>query len=477
MSMESVESRESLDVNLGGVGRLVQRRWLPATGVFLLTVAAAAFVASLQKETYLATAKLLFRADPTATLTGVGEGVSALDPLVRTENPLMTEVEVISSRSLIEQVVDDLALENENGQPKSVSDIRQNLTVEIVGGADVLKIAYQSEDPEEAAAVANKLSEVYIADNVTASRAKASQARELIESQLPQAETFVANSEAALRQFKEENGVIAIDSESQSVIGNLQDLDTQILSTQAALVEATTRSTQLGSSLNLGLEDALTMSDLSQSPAIQGVLQELQQAERTLASQSGFYTDESPVVRTSQAQVERLSELLEEEVAVLVGGQQVPEEFLQMGQTRQALVSQFLDSEVQRLSLASRLQALNESRVAYQNRSTALPRLEQQESELQRNLEVARLNYQTLLQRLQELKVAENQSTGNAQLIESALVPSNPQSNSAIILLAGVLIGALLAATLVFLLELSDYLNQRGRLQKRSPMELGAIEK
>lgn len=466
--MESVEAREELDVNVGQVSRLVKRRWLPALGVFFLTVAASALVASLQKEMYVATAKLLFRIDRTSALTGVGEGLSEYNPLVRAENPLVTEVEVIQSRPLIEQVVSDLNLDNESGGSRKVSSVRNNLSVDIIGGADVLRLSYESDDPEESAAVVNKLSDLYIDASAALNRAKASQARELIESQLPQAESFVQESESAFREFKEENGVVAIERDSQSVVDNLQELDSQILSTQASLVEATSRSTQLSDNLGLNLDDALIMNEVSQSPAIQGVLQDLQQTERTLATQRGFYTDESPAVRTTQAEAEQLADLLEEELSALVGSQNVPEQFMQMGQTRQELVSQFLDSEVQRLSLASRLDALNSSRSSYQARSNVLPRLEQQESELRRRLEVARLNYQTLLQRLQDLKLAENQATENVQVIEPALVPSRSKSNSGIIILAGVLIGALLAATLVFLLELNDHTVQRSQVRRKT---------
>ncbi|MEB3212605.1 MAG: GumC family protein [Leptolyngbyaceae bacterium] len=470
MSTESIGTREELDINAGQVTRLIQRRWLPALGVFLLTVAASALVASLQKETYEATAKMLFRLDRTASLTGVGEGLNELDPLVRAENPLVTEVEVISSRPIAEQVISELSLENNSGQPLSPSAIRQNLSVDIVGGADVVQVSYQGEDPEQVAAIANKVAEVYIERTASSSRAKASQARELVESQLPEAETFVQESEEALRIFKENNGVVAIDSDSDAVVANLQELDTQILATQAALVEATTRSNQLGENLGLSLDEALLMNDLSQSPAIQGVLQDLQEAERTLATQRGFYTDESPVVRTAQAEVEQLAALLSNELSALAGRADVPDRILQAGATRQDLTAQFLEAEVERLSLASRLEALNTSRGSYQSRSNALPRLEQQESELRRRLEVARLNYQTLLQRLQELKLAENQSAENVQLIEPALVPNRAQTNTLTFILAGVLIGALLAATLVFLLELNDSTVHQTQARKRSQL-------
>ncbi|MGF1496345.1 MAG: GumC family protein [Elainellaceae cyanobacterium] len=471
-------SRSGLDVELGGVVGLVRRRWLLAVGVFVATVAIAGVAATLVEESYRASAKLLFRTDRTANLTGVGEGVSELDPLVRTQNPLVTEVEVMTSRPLLQQVVDELGLTGPGGDPRGAGSIRRQLQVEVLGGADVLRVSYEGDDPEEAAAIVNKLAEVYIEANRISNQAKASQARELLESQLPQAEAFVQESEEALRNFKETNGVIAaIEQEAESMVRAMQDIDTQILSTQAALEEASTRVEELQQQLGLGVEEALVVSDLSQSPGVQGVLQELQEAERSLASQRGFYTDESPSVIAAKGEVESLQDLLGEEIARVVGRQAgIPSSYIQTGQTRQSLIAEYLASDVARQSLASRLAALNGAQAAYRSRSDVLPRLEQQQAQLQRKLEVARLNYQTLLQRLQELRVAENQVDGNASIIEPAEAPNRPQTRQqTIIILVGVLLGICFAATVVFIFELADGEAQR-QIRAARRQSLGPVE-
>ncbi len=49
-------------------------------------------------------------------------------------------------------------------------------------------------------------------------------------------------------------------------------------------------------------------------------------------------------------------------------------------------------------------------------------KLEQEQRELERQLEAAQSTYQTLLKKLQEVKVQENQNIGNARIIEPALV-------------------------------------------------------
>jgi uncharacterized protein involved in exopolysaccharide biosynthesis len=456
--MDTLHNRESLDLDASQYLRVAKHHWVPAVVAFISTVAIAAVVAHLQAPSYKAQAKLLFKIDRTPALTGLGEGAGGLDPIVKSQNPLTTEVEVISSKPLLQKVIDNLNLTNERGKSLSPANLGRTLDIQILGGADVLQIAYESNDPEEAAAVVNELAHVYIENNALANRAETSEARELVATQLPQAEEFVRKSESALRQFKEENQVIALDEEAKSVVAVTQNLDSQILATQAELDEAAARSNQLRSQLGLSAQEAMMVSDLSQSSAVQGVMQELQGVRRQLAIERSFYTDESPLVIQYQAREDSLRELLQGEIETIAGREgRVPERFLQVGQQRQALITGLLELEIQRLGLARRAESLYNSRMLYKNRAETLPRLEQRQGELDRQLQVARLTYQTLLQRLQELQVAEDQASGNASVLEPASVPQNPSSTKTnIILSLGVLLGALFAVTLVFLLEMND---------------------
>jgi capsular exopolysaccharide synthesis family protein len=112
---------------------------------------------------------------------------------------------------------------------------------------------------------------------------------------------------------------------------------------------------------------------------------------------------------------------------------------------------------VERLGLANRLASLSNAQAAYKQRVNILPRLEQQQRELERRLEAAQSTYEILLKKLQEVRVAENQNMGNARIIEFALVPGNASNREKILILAfGNLAGILLAIATIFILEVSD---------------------
>ena len=54
----------------------------------------------------------------------------------------------------------------------------------------------------------------------------------------------------------------------------------------------------------------------------------------------------------------------------------------------------------------------------YKQRINSLPKLKEEEREIQRRLEAAQSTYETLLKKLKEIEAAENQNIANARIIE-----------------------------------------------------------
>lgn len=453
-----MESRESIDLDFSRYLLTIKRRWLPAVTIFAITVTSAVFATRFLKQSYQAEGKLLFKVDRTSVLTGVGGGTEELRPLVSTQNPLSTEIEVVYSKPLLQNTIDAIGLKNKKNQPVTPEDIKRKLTVKIIGGTDVLRIAYESSTAEEAATVVNKVMSLYIQKNILTNRAEAAAAREFIAQQLPKTEAAVRKVEASLREFKEKNNVVSLPEEAKTAVAAIAALDSQITTLRAQLQETVARSAALGNTVGLSAQEAIAVSALSQSPAVQGVLKELQAVETQLANQRSIYREESPTIASLKDKETILKVLLQQQIQQVVGSQiQIPERLLQIGDLKQNLIKDFLAAEVQRLSLAKQLASLSSSQTAYQKRVNILPKLEQDQRDLERKLEAAQSTYATLLKKMQEAQVAENQNTGNARIIEEATVPEKPESGSkAKIIALGVLLGALFSTTTILLLEISD---------------------
>ncbi|MBW4564850.1 MAG: polysaccharide biosynthesis tyrosine autokinase [Mojavia pulchra JT2-VF2] len=460
-----MESRESIDLDLGRYLSMLKRHWLPATTIFAATVALSALATTFMKPSYESEGKLLFKI-PSFNVVGSnllpnsleGADTGDLKSLVATQNPISTQIEVISSPVLLQRTIDELQLKDDKGEALEVEALEKALTLKIIGGTDVLLLNYKSREPEEAARVVNTIMNLYLENDILTNRSEAEATRQFMARQLPKHKAAVQEAEVALRIFKQKNNVVDLLEETRSAVGIIGNLDNEINNIKAQLDEANAQSNELRQKVDLNSQEAMSASALSQSPAVQGILTQLQDIERQLATERSRFLDDNPVIVNLEARKANLKELLDKEVEQTSGGQtRVQQGLLQIGELKQNLIRDFLQSEVQRLGLAQRLSSLYNSRTAYAQRVKILPQLEQKQRELDRRLQVAQSTYQTLLQKVQELQLAENNNTSNARIIAKALIPKKPVLGmKPIVLLLGVMFGAFLATTAVVFLETRD---------------------
>ena len=465
MSEKSMESRESIDLDLSRYLLILKRWWLPATAIFAATVMLSAIATQFMKPSYEAEGKLLFRI-PSFKVVGSnlfptnaeGGDPGDLKSLLATQNPINTQIEVISSPNLLQRTIDKLQLKDEEGKPLEVEKLQNSLKLKIVNGTDVLGISYTSRDPEQSAAVVNTIMSLYLENDILTNRSEAAATRQFMAKQLPKTQEAVNNAEVALRIFKQKHQIADLSEETRSAVATIGNLDNEMNTVKAQLDEVNAQTNELRQKVELNSQEAIAVSALSQSPAVQGVLTQLQDTDRQLAIERSRFLDDNPVIINLEAKKASLKSLLQEQIGQTVGNQtQIPQSQLQIGELRQNLIQSFLQSEIQRFGLAKRLSSLSNSRFAYEQRVKILPQLAQNQRELERKVEVAESTYQTLLKKVQELQLVENTNTASSRIIVPALVPNKPVTGKKIIiLLLGVMFGLFLATTTVLFLSMRD---------------------
>ncbi|MEH2178861.1 GumC family protein [Nostoc sp.] len=465
MSEKSMESRESIDLDLKRYLLILKRWWLPATAVFTVTVMLSGIAVLLMRPEYEAEGELLFRV-PSFKVAGnnlypdtsEGGDPGDLKPLVATQNPISSQIEVISSPTLLQRTIDKLQLKDNDGDPLEVKELLKLLNLKIVGGADVLRITYKSHDPEEAAAVVNTIMRFYLENDILTNRSEAGATRQFMAKQLPTTQAAVNNAEVALRIFKQKHQIADLSEETKSAVATIGNLDNEIDTVKAQLNEVNAQTNELRQKVELNSQEAIAVSALSQSPAVQGILTQLQDTDRQLAVERSRFLDDNPIIINLEARKANLKSLLQQQVGQTIGNQtQVPQNLLQIGELRQSLIQNFLQSEIQRFGLTQRLSSLYNSRASYEQRVKVIPQLAQNQRELERKVEVAESTYQSLLKKVQELQLVENTNTPNSRIIAQALVPEDPTLIKPIIVLVlGVMFGLFFASTTVLFLAMRD---------------------
>ena len=142
-------------------------------GVFLVIVLPALLATALRKPSYIATAKVQIstqRSDPTLQPTDL----TRLETIQLNESLVNSEVHVISSRDLLEQVVLKLSPSRDGASPQKenaktplygeqILTMSQNLAVTPIKASNVIQIDYKHSDAMVATRVVNRVVDEYLA--------------------------------------------------------------------------------------------------------------------------------------------------------------------------------------------------------------------------------------------------------------------------------------------------------------------------
>ena len=261
----------------------------------------------------------MFKQNNAKLLTGVGEEVGTLKPLLNNQTPLSTQIEVITSYPVLLQTIEKLQLEDEEGNPLNPDTLEKKLEIKLIGGSDVIQVSSQDEDPETAAAVVNTLMDVYIQEQIRGNQAEPAVAKEFINKQLPQVESNVARAEAALRRFKEANNVIDLKKEAESTVLQIGTLNRDIAGIAAQLQGTLAQSSTLQGQLGLSLQQAIALNQVGNSPTVQSMLTEIGTTETELARERQRFKDQHPSVVSLEDKKADLSRRLRQEIRRGVG--------------------------------------------------------------------------------------------------------------------------------------------------------------
>ncbi|WP_039727547.1 GumC family protein [Leptolyngbya iicbica] len=439
------------------MNRSIRESGLLAIGAFTACVALSVFASTRVKPTYTADAKLLFtKEDTTSAFTDfAGGGGDRLESLLNDQTPLTTQMQVIQARPILQETVEILGLQDEEGELLTADSLRDGLEVGIVSGTDVLEINYVSEDPDTSAAVVNTIIDRYREYSITQNRAEASEAKEFLLAQLPQSELAVRQAETELRDFLEQNNIGVLEDEAISLVNQIERLAGEAATVQSTLEGTRAQANALQSKLGLTADQAFLVGTIRQNPGVQEALLDLQEVEREMAAEGAQFKPNSPVMRQLQSRKDSLEGFLREQIAQAGGGSRFSLSAIQGAgaagdDIAQVLIQDFVNTEVSYIGLEQQLATLRNAQATYQQRLSSIPSLSAQKRALERRVAVAEDTYSALLTRVQELQVQENEATYNTRIIEPATPPLTPDGGSKKKYLAvGVFAGAVVALAIV----------------------------
>ncbi|MEL7168954.1 MAG: polysaccharide biosynthesis tyrosine autokinase [Bacteroidota bacterium] len=300
---------------------------------------------------------------------------------------------------------------------------------------DAIRISARSTIPAEAALIANVYAQEYIRRTQETSRASVSASREFLQTQVDKWADELSSRENDLQVFMSRENAIALNEESSFLVQQLSQLEAR--RDEAEIEAQLTRATLDARNAEL---EAIRPS-LAERLA-SGVDQEIQAAlERKvqLEEQVEAIYLRNPALRTDDVVPENVGEL-RRQIAALQGrirtlSDQYVQEMLavggmdpsQEGLTQVAQLQRtIIEGRITLSGLDARIGSLRDRITEYEQQLSQVPAQAIELAQLQRGRQSAEQTYLMLVNKLQELRVAEESELGYAELIRRALAPSFP---------------------------------------------------
>ena len=234
---------------------LVRHRWWMVGGFVVLATPVVA-ITMLTTPIYLATAKLLVaeQQGPSVNIAGPGSAApqQSMDP--------RTQREVVRSRALARQVIDELRLwdtaefgplaqgSTDEEKANSLADaFLGRLFVDASVETRLLTIGFESADPVLAAKAANGVAARYIERDRESRLKVATDSTEWLTQRLNEQRLQVAKSEAALQQYRESRDANSLDGRQNIVVQKLGDLNIAVTRAKTERIGKETQFRQLES--------------------------------------------------------------------------------------------------------------------------------------------------------------------------------------------------------------------------------------
>ena len=431
-------------MNIRRILAVIRRRSLlfitAAVAVFLLT----GMVTLELTPHYMATAQVLIdtQKENVVDVEQVAPGLAADTSTVD------TQVEVLRSRAMVEQVTDTLHLDHitefrrvaEKGEPKSPAAERQrlidavakNLKVTRAGLTNVIGVSFRSKSPVLAAEVANAFARAYTEKQISAKAGANSDATRFLSARVDELRGQVEAAEAAVARYKAANGLLSAQGNTLTE-ADISNLSQQVATAKASEAEEMARLNTARAQLRGGSNGGDVGAALD-SPVVQQLRSQRAQVSRQVADLQQRYTPNYPDLMRAQKQLNDLDLQIQAEIQRVISN----------------LDAQSQVAHQRAASIEGSLRA-KQSVLAANNGASV------QENELERRAESLRTLYQAFLDRLQQTTAQQGLQEPDSHMLSTAEVPSSPSTpNIPIMLVGGLALGLMAGAALAAVVELLD---------------------
>ena len=435
-----------------GVVLLRRNIWLVAA-IVAIAIAAAVVLTMLQTPRYTAMSTVEINEQAEDVLGAELETDRNANSSWDIDLFLNTQLEILRSRALAERVerrlnlaanerfftamqAPDVAGSQQARFNTAVGLVEANFTASLPRDTRIAELSFTSTDPNISADVANAYAAEFIQSNLQRKFDSSAYARSFVAEQLEEARVQLEGSERELNAYARQAGLIRTrdpsneDAEAAGSVtaSSLMQLNESANNAQAARIEAEARWNSERAQPLFASQTVLA------SPTVQALMAKRADVQARLESARARYLPDHPSIRTLEAELATVEANLNSAA----------------NEARNSVRAQYQAAAAAEQRLRARVGTLQGATLAEQDRSVRY-------NTLAREADTNRSIYDGLLQRYRELNASSGITASNIAIVDEAQVPNSPSSpNMRRNVLVALLLGAALAAALVFLRDQID---------------------
>lgn len=376
------------------------RRWY-GIGVAWLVGVAGWLWAYLTPDEYEASARVYID-----TQTMLKPLMSGLTVAPNMEQIVSMMTRTLISRPNMEKVARMVDLDVRAKTPKEMEALLDGLARDIklnaARGADLYTITYRHRDPQVAKRVVQSLLTILVEGSLGTKRKDTDAARRFIEDQLRNYEEKLVAAEKALKEFKQKH-VGLMPGEGGDYFTKLANAQQALAEAQLALREAESRRDQL--KRQLADEEPTVKGEVPQATANPEIDARIQEQQKRLDQLRLVYTEQHPDVVATKRLIAQLEQQKQEEAkkrkpSAAGAGASANPFYQQLGIA-------LAEAEANVASLRARVGELSGRYNQLKTAVNMLPQVEAELTQLTRDYEVHRANYEQLLKRRESAEISE----------------------------------------------------------------------
>lgn len=403
---------------------LFKWKWLVA-GAFAAVFLPVTIMSFFQPTSYRARVTTMIKKDRGYLSINPG-GENDLINLPISRSTINSEIKIITSREVLERVVDELARDASREPPQDKSaaiyGIQINLEVTPVSESNLIEIAFRSSNSERAVAVVNKMADVYVERHAQINNPEG--AHRFFEAQANAYFERLQEASEELRKFGIQEGTTNLEKEIVDSVGRIAQMERDKQAAETEAGETRMRMAFLKGEIERHPQKVVTEQEKVMNRSAEDLRKRVLQLEIDLRNLLQLYTEKDRRVIAKQAELKAVQEQLATEQVYALGKEStalnpirrtLEQDYVNAQARIEALIAKQETIKSQIATARARLGQFNEKSSEYSRLAEAVQRNQQNHNLYKKRSEEARIS-----------EAMDREKLLNIAVVERAALPLQP---------------------------------------------------